>query len=190
MNVAKSCGLALAVLVGSVAAGCSAAETMTGEEADGARAPAEVADEAAELAAGADERVRDTPGPRTFVVRPEQAAEAIALFERLEGWTYAYDEVNQVMVATAGATTMVLDQEALQSLAASDEAAASPWGIACRAACWGAAALGCAVVSVTCAVGSFITIGGTAIPCAWAIVAACTASGAGASICSDTLCPP
>ena len=65
----------------------------------------------------------------------------------------------------------------------------SGWGSACRAACWGAAALGCSAVSVACAGTTTITIGGTAIPCSWAIIAACTGSAAGASLCSDK-CPP
>jgi len=62
-------------------------------------------------------------------------------------------------------------------------------GTACRAACWGAATLGCGVVGAACTGTAVITIGGTSIPCVWAVVAACTANTVGASICSD-LCPP
>lgn len=105
-------------------------------------------------------------------------------------WQYAYDERARVLIASRGDTTIVYDHQALLDMTPDEIAYASGWGVACRAACWGAAALGCAAVSVTCAVGTTITIGGTAIPCTWAIVAACTAGGAGASVCSDTLCPP
>jgi hypothetical protein len=62
-------------------------------------------------------------------------------------------------------------------------------GAACRAACWGAAALGCSAVSAACVGTTTITIGGTAIPCTWAIVAACTAGAVGASLCAEN-CQP
>ena len=58
-------------------------------------------------------------------------------------------------------------------------------GSACRAACWGAAALGCGVVGLACTGTSVITIGGATIPCAWAAIAACTANTVGASLCAD-----
>lgn len=63
-------------------------------------------------------------------------------------------------------------------------------GVACRAVCWGAAGAGCAAVGVACGTGTAFTFGGAAIPCSWATIAACTAAGAGASICSDVLCAP
>lgn len=62
-------------------------------------------------------------------------------------------------------------------------------GNACRAACWGAVALGCGAVTVACTGTTVITIGGTSIPCAWAAVAACTATTVGGSLCADH-CPP
>ena len=58
-------------------------------------------------------------------------------------------------------------------------------GSACRAACWGAAALGCGVVGLACTGTSVITIGGATIPCAWATIAACTVNTVGASLCAD-----
>jgi hypothetical protein len=74
-----------------------------------------------------------------------------------------------------------------QALAA-DLALASWKGILCRAACWAAAGAGCGAISVACAGATVITIGGTSIPCAWAIIAGCGAAGGGASVCSD-FCP-
>lgn len=62
-------------------------------------------------------------------------------------------------------------------------------GSACRAACWGAAALGCGIVSSACVGTTVITIGGATIPCTWAAIAACTAGTIGASLCADS-CPP
>lgn len=65
---------------------------------------------------------------------------------------------------------------------------ASTYGMACRAACWGAASMGCAAVSGMCTGAAMITIGSTAIPCLWAVIAACGAVGVGGSVCSDQ-CP-
>lgn len=62
-------------------------------------------------------------------------------------------------------------------------------GSPCRAACWGAAALGCGIVGTACAGTTVITIGGATIPCTWAAIAACTSGTIGASLCSDS-CPP
>ena len=71
---------------------------------------------------------------------------------------------------------------------AEDVALASWKGILCRAACWAAAGAGCGAISVACSGVTVITIGGTSIPCAWAIIAGCGAAGGGASVCSD-FCP-
>ena len=72
-----------------------------------------------------------------------------------------------------------------------DDVKQSPWkGRICRAACWGLAGLGVAAVGVACTGVSVITIGGTAIPCTVAILAVAAGAGAGASICSDAICPP
>lgn len=65
----------------------------------------------------------------------------------------------------------------------------STQGTACRAACAAAGALGCGAVSAICATTTTITIGGTTIPCAWAMIAACTAEAAGVVVCSEK-CPP
>jgi hypothetical protein len=76
------------------------------------------------------------------------------------------------------------------SIATANAEETSGWGVACRAACWSAAGAGCAAVSVVCTAGTVFTVGGTSIPCSWAIIAACTAGGGGASVCADKLCPP
>jgi len=61
-------------------------------------------------------------------------------------------------------------------------------GMLCRAACWAAGGMGCGAISVACSGVTVITIGGTSIPCAAAIIAGCGAAGGGASVCSD-FCP-
>lgn len=65
---------------------------------------------------------------------------------------------------------------------------------ACHAACWALGAGITAVVAVACGAGSVVTIGGLAIPCAYAVVATAVAMGAGSSLCSDlcdhALAPP
>jgi hypothetical protein len=43
----------------------------------------------------------------------------------------------------------------------------------CRAACAVAYALGCVSVGLACAGATTITLGGTTIPCTWALIAAC-----------------
>ena len=63
-------------------------------------------------------------------------------------------------------------------------------GVLCRAVCWAAGSAVCAAVASVCAVGTTVTIGGLAIPCTAAIIAACAAGGGAASICSDLVCPP
>jgi RHS repeat-associated protein len=62
-------------------------------------------------------------------------------------------------------------------------------GSLCRAACWAAGGAICAAVACGCAAGTTITVGGLAIPCTAVIIASCSASAGGASICSD-ICPP
>ena len=62
-------------------------------------------------------------------------------------------------------------------------------GVACRAMCAAAAAAGCAVVGAACLTSSTVTVGGFTIPCAFALVVACTASSASGSVFID-LCPP
>lgn len=61
-------------------------------------------------------------------------------------------------------------------------------GEACRAACAGAAAAGCMYVTRVCAATTVFTVGGAAIPCAWAEAAACVGGAMGAAICADR-CP-
>jgi hypothetical protein len=67
---------------------------------------------------------------------------------------------------------------------------ASDWGTACRMACWAAAGMGCAAVGASCTGTTVFTIGGTTIPCTWAMIAACGSAGAGAQYCAERLCPP
>jgi RHS repeat-associated protein len=58
-------------------------------------------------------------------------------------------------------------------------------GMACRAVCWGLGAAICAAVSIGCAVGTSVSIGGLLIPCTAVIIAACAVGAGVASICSD-----
>jgi hypothetical protein len=111
-----------------------------------------------------------------------------------QGWSTSFDKKTNHVLMSHGDTSVNfdpkdLDDEAkLQELvkAGVPEGALLGWkSWACRAACWGAAAAGCAAVGATCAAGTVITIGGFALPCTVAIIAACGASGAGASVCSD-----
>lgn len=67
---------------------------------------------------------------------------------------------------------------------------ASQWGLACRIACWTAAGMGCAAVSTSCTGSTVITLGGTTIPCTWAVIAACGVVSGGAQYCAERLCPP
>lgn len=66
----------------------------------------------------------------------------------------------------------------------------SNYGTACRAACAGAGAAGCAAMALLCGSATVVTIGGFALPCTWAILAACTANAAGVVVCSEKYCPP
>lgn len=111
-----------------------------------------------------------------------------------DGWSLYFDKESNQLVATDWKQTLAFSPKGLQdgTVLPSLESSGIPihvlmsWkGVLCRAACWGAAAAGCAAVSVVCAAGTTFTFGGFAIPCGWAIVAACAASGAGASVCSD-----
>ncbi|HKO49375.1 MAG TPA: hypothetical protein VJV79_16700 [Polyangiaceae bacterium] len=110
------------------------------------------------------------------------------------GWTMYFDKVTNEVVANDGTKSIAfnpndLENEAtMQSLIDAGLPQELLWswkGVLCRAACWGAAAAGCAAVASVCAVGTVFTVGGFAIPCTVAVIAACGASGAGASVCSD-----
>lgn len=101
----------------------------------------------------------------------------MTLLAEQDGWTFVQDQETGLVVAVGESTALVFDPTT-----------GSFWGSACRSACWAAGGLGCAVVGALCAGVTVITIGGTSIPCSWALIAACTASGAGASICAD-MCP-
>lgn len=68
--------------------------------------------------------------------------------------------------------------------------AVSSWGTACRIGCWTAAGMGCAAVGAACTGSTVITIGGTSMPCAWALIAACGVLSGGAQYCAERLCPP
>lgn len=110
-----------------------------------------------------------------------------------EGWQIYFDKATNHVVLTDGISEHAfdpntLDDAAIESLrqAGVPETLLWSWkGVLCRAACWGAAGAGCAAVAGVCAWGTVFTVGGFAIPCAYAIVAACGAAGAGASVCSD-----
>ena len=67
---------------------------------------------------------------------------------------------------------------------------ASSWGIGCRVACWTAAGMGAGAVGAACGGTTVITLGGTTIPCTWALIAAGGALSGGAQYCSERLCPP
>jgi hypothetical protein len=110
------------------------------------------------------------------------------------GWTMYFDKATNEVVANDGTKAIAfnpsdLENEAtMQSLidAGLPEELLWSWkGVLCRAACWGAAAAGCAAVAAVCTVGSVFSVGGFAIPCTYAVIAACGASGAAASVCSD-----
>ncbi|WAS96578.1 hypothetical protein [Nannocystis punicea] len=113
--------------------------------------------------------------------------------EEHDEWIVYFDEETQQAVATRAGESITFDLselddaglEALAELGIPVSEARSWEGELCRAACWGAAAAGCAWVGTACAAGTVVTIGGFALPCVWATVAACGASGAGASVCSD-----
>jgi hypothetical protein len=57
-------------------------------------------------------------------------------------------------------------------------------------ACWAAAGMGAGAVGAACTGTTVITIGGTSIPCTWALIAAGGALSGGAQYCSERLCPP
>jgi hypothetical protein len=110
-----------------------------------------------------------------------------------EGWALQFDKGRKLVIASNGKSVVAFDPNSFDDATADSLIRAGvpasivkSWeGYLCRAACWGAAAVGCAAISVSCAAGTTITIGGFALPCSWAIVAACGASTAGASVCSD-----
>ena len=110
-----------------------------------------------------------------------------------EGWVVHYDKRLQRVVAIGEGTTLSFDprtatEAELEYLvhAGLPESIAASWrGSLCRAACWGAAAAGCAAVSVTCGIGTVVSVGGFAIPCSVIIVSACGAGAAAGSGCSD-----
>jgi hypothetical protein len=76
------------------------------------------------------------------------------------------DEVELVSVDTAASSSIVTR------------------GALCEISCGGAAAAGCAAVSLACAAGTVWTFGGISIPCQYAVVAACYAIGGGGVACA------
>jgi hypothetical protein len=111
-----------------------------------------------------------------------------------EDWSLYFDKDSKHLVATNWKQALAFSAKGLQdgTVMSSLQGSGIPnsvlgsWkGTLCRAACWAAAGAGCAAVSVSCGVGTTFTAGGFAIPCTWAIVAACSASAALASGCSD-----
>jgi hypothetical protein len=67
--------------------------------------------------------------------------------------------------------------------------AATSAGTACRVGCATSYAALCIRVRNICAIGTVVTLGETAIPCATAVAAVCLTSTAVAVICADR-CPP
>lgn len=68
--------------------------------------------------------------------------------------------------------------------------ALTPLGTACKLACSVAYASGCGAVSLACAGATTMTIGGFALPCKAAIIAACwVGAPSGITLCHAT-CPP
>jgi hypothetical protein len=136
---------------------------------------ATIADKARTAALAAVNRAPKDAGREEKVALADQAAARV--FAQMDLDAVECDpNVMRAETATCG--------EAL----AEDVALASWKGILCRAACWAAAGAGCGAISVACSGVTVITIGGTTIPCAWAIIAGCAAAGGGASVCSD-FCP-
>lgn len=110
-----------------------------------------------------------------------------------EGWNFYFDKQSNMVVASRGDSSVAFDPSKLDApmitsltVAGIPESVLLTWqGVVCRAACWGAGTLGCTAVSLVCAGASVITVGGFSLPCVYAVPAACLASGAGASVCSD-----
>lgn len=104
-----------------------------------------------------------------------------------DGWSLYLDKETSQIVASDGHSTVTFtsndleDDTKVAALVASGIPETLLWswkGVLCRAGCWTAAGLGCGAVSIACSGVTAITLGGFAIPCAWAILAACGAGGA------------
>jgi hypothetical protein len=63
-------------------------------------------------------------------------------------------------------------------------------GTACRMACAVAGTAGCGAITAACTGVTVITIGGFALPCVWAAVAACATAAGGIVLCQEKACPP
>jgi hypothetical protein len=108
-------------------------------------------------------------------------------------WSVYVNKENNLGVASDGTSTLTfdpnnLDQATVGALVQNGLPEELLWswkGVACRAACWAAGAAGCTAVAGACAWGTVVTFGGFALPCKWAILAACSAAAGGASVCSD-----
>ncbi|XXY45128.1 hypothetical protein WME91_34510 [Sorangium sp. So ce269] len=176
-------------------AGCSVSPADSLEESEPSAVepsgPAEGEGLAFYASAELDRRIMDL-SDRAAVKLIDPSYQEMADLGAQEDWHFFFDHQTQLLVATQGEVTLTFDSTTVtaEEIEAATGVRASPWGVACRAACWAAGGLGCAAVSVACTGVTVITIGGTTIPCSWAIIAACTAAGGGASICADTLCPP
>ncbi len=98
--------------------------------------------------------------------------------------------VEQVYAAGTEAGKMTATLEAVEGMETTGEAASeSAYATGCRAACAIAYALGCLSVSLSCSGVTTITLGGTTIPCAWAIVAACGVIAPGGTQICMAKCP-
>lgn len=110
-------------------------------------------------------------------------------------WTFYFDKSKEMIVASDGSRSVLIDPSRAHETTRAKPVTVDgmdegnevlSWqGWACRAACWGAAGAGCAAVAGACTWGTVITIGGFALPCSYATIAACGAAGGGASVCSD-----
>jgi hypothetical protein len=182
------CWIPIAVIM----SGCGAAPGDGKDDGTGGPASSDVAtkESAAPAAAANDAKVAEQAGNHLA----DPAYVDMVELGTTAGWTMYFDKITQEVVANDGTKSITfkpgdLENEAtFQSLidAGLPEELLWSWkGVLCRAACWGAAAAGCAAVAAACTVGTVFTVGGFAIPCTYAVIAACGASGAGASVCSD-----
>jgi hypothetical protein len=89
------------------------------------------------------------------------------------------------------AVTETLDpMDSVEGLETTGEAVSeSAYNTGCRAACAIAYALGCVSVGLACSGATTITLGGTTIPCAWALVAACGVLAPGGTQVCMASCP-
>jgi hypothetical protein len=95
-------------------------------------------------------------------------------------------------VCAAGTETVetTATMDAVEGMETTGEAASeSAYATGCRAACAIAYALGCVSVGLSCSGVTTITLGGTTIPCAWAIIAACGVLAPGGTQVCMAYCP-